>query len=309
VTPLLSAPAYELGEYADPVGELPELIGDPETADRLTAPAAGFETYHWSDAAVTELMAVSARRTLLAAELPPAEVDVVILATDSLPHDRSAHTAVAQLLSELGLSQATALTIGLLDCSTAMVAVGTAASYVRDGTASHVLVLSGDVAAQATGGERVVAGGAAIASDAAASVLVSAQVPGLPVLSMAHHTSAELITGDLPPQRQLITRVRGHQELFARLGIGRELRASTVDHVLPSNFARNVVRIYLAELGFAEGQLAQGNVGRIAHCLGSDPLINLADHLVSPRSQPGHLMLLGEGIAHLGAVLTGPRPH
>ncbi|MDN5929531.1 MAG: hypothetical protein L0I24_00435 [Pseudonocardia sp.] len=309
VTPRLCGLAYELGEYAEPVAELPELLADAGAAAALTAPASGFRTYHWSDVAVTELMMPAARRTLLAAELSPSDVDLVVLATDSLPRTRAAHAVVAELLQELGLSAATAVTLGLMDCATAMMAVGTAASYVRDGTARQVLVLSGDVADEATGGQRIVAGGAAIASDAAASVLVSCDRPGLPVLAMAQQMSPQL-HASLAPQRQLFARIEAHQVLFNRLQARCGVSLAAITRVLPSNFARNVQRMYLSEVGFTDEQLELSNVGRIAHCLGSDPLISLADQLTGGADGPdGPTVLLGSGITHLAAVLTTSRSH
>ncbi|MEN2417349.1 acyl carrier protein [Streptomyces rimosus] len=313
-TARLCAPAYELGEYADPVTELPELLADPDTAARLTAPAAGFDTYHWSDGQVVELMAAAARRTLGEAGVPGDEVDLVLLATDSLPRDRTAHRDVAELLQDIGLTRATASTLGLMDCATAMAAVGTAASLVRDGSARHVLVVTGDLADHATGGERVVAGGAAIASDAAATALVSATAAGLPVLGMAHHAAPESLSGE-PARQQLAARIAAHRELFARLAERHPVRPEEVRAVLPSNFARNVLEIYLSDVGYGGDRLALGNVGRIGHCLGSDPLINLADRLAEAKAAgedaggpEDRLVLLGAGISHLAAVLLGARP-
>ncbi|PZT76146.1 MULTISPECIES: acyl carrier protein [unclassified Streptomyces] len=313
ITPRLCAPAYELGECAEPVTGLPELVADPAIAAELTAPAAGFDTYRWSDAGITELMALAAGRTLAEARVPGGDIDMVLLATDSLPRDRTAHRDVAELLDETGIDRATVLTAGLMDCATAMVAVGTAASYVRDGTARNVLVVTGDLADRATGGQRVVAGGAAIASDAAASVLVSADAPGLPVRGMAHHSAPELNLGS-GPQQQLLSRIRAHRELFARLADRCPSGLGTVRGVLPSNFARNVLRLYLSEVGLGGDVLSLGNVGRIGHCLGSDPLINLADRLAQDKDAPDgagdddSLVLFGAGVSHLAAVLLGARP-
>ncbi|ANZ21309.1 3-Oxoacyl-(acyl-carrier-protein (ACP)) synthase III [Streptomyces noursei ATCC 11455] len=314
ITARLCAPAYELGEYAAPVTELPELQADPRIAAELTAPKAGFDTYRWSDAPVVELMAAAVQRTLGEAGIPGDEVDLVLLATDSLPGGRAAHRDVAELLAETGLTRATAGTLGLMDCATAMAALGTAASLVRDGSARHVLVVSGDLADHATGGERVVAGGAAIASDAAASALVSATAAGLPILGMAHHTSAAPGAG---ARAELTAKVTAHRELFARLAAHHPHRPESVRAVLPSNFARMALEIYLSDVGYGGDKLALRNVGRIAHCLGSDPLINLADRLADAEpAEPGtkdgtgaeHLVLLGAGISHLAAVLLDARP-
>ncbi|KPI10578.1 3-Oxoacyl-(acyl-carrier-protein (ACP)) synthase III domain-containing protein [Actinobacteria bacterium OK074] len=313
-TARLCAPAYELGEYADPVAELQELQDDPRAAAELTAPAAGFHTYRWSDADVTELMTASVQRTLAEAQVPGADVDMVLLATDSLPHDRSAHRDVAQLLAEAGLARATVLTTGLMDCATAMASLGTAAALVGNGAARHVLVVSGDLADRATGGLRIVAGGAAIASDAAASALVSATAPGLPMLGMAHYSASELHQ-DSSPRQQLMSRIAMHRELFARLAAHHPFRPADVHAVLPSNFARNVLETYLSDVGYRREQLAVTNVGRIGHCLGSDPLINLADRLaevkaggVAEAGEEGRLVLFGAGVSHLAAVLVGARP-
>ncbi|WP_411122393.1 acyl carrier protein [Streptomyces sp. x-19] len=316
ITPRLCAPAYELGEYAEPVADLPELQADPAIAAELTAPAAGFDTYRWSDAPVVELMAAAVQRTLGEAGVPGDEVDLVLLATDSLPHGRAAQRDVAELLTETGLTRATASTLGLMDCATAMAALGTAASLVRDGSARHVLVVSGDLADLAAGGDRVVAGGVAIASDAAASALVSATAAGLPVLGMAHHTSPPTASGG-GARQELTAKVTAHRELFARLAAHHPHRPEDVRAVLPSHFARMVLEIYLSDVGHGGDKLVLDNVGRIAHCLGSDPLIDLADRLAGTDpagartahgTDDGHLVLLGAGISHLAAVLLGGRP-
>ncbi|MEU8827799.1 acyl carrier protein [Streptomyces sp. NPDC048636] len=314
ITPRLCGAAYELGEYADPVGELAELRAAPRLAAELTSPAAGFVRYRWSEAPVTELMTAAVQRTLAAAGVPGAGIDMVLLATDSLPAGRAAHRDVAELLQETGMSRATVSTLGLMDCATAMAAVGTAASLVRDGTARQVLVVSGDLADLSTGGQRVVAGGAAIASDGAASVLVSADAPGLPVLAMAHHADPEQEWGGGPPPQQLASRIRAYRELFERLAAHHPVPPAT-SLVLPSHFARHVMRMYLADVGFPADRIALDGVARLAHCQGSDPLITLADLLAEPKpadagraADPERLVLLGAGISHLAAVLLDARP-
>ncbi|MEV4640389.1 hypothetical protein AB0J80_23895 [Actinoplanes sp. NPDC049548] len=297
----LSGAAYELGEHAGAAADLDELLADPEAAARLLAPEAGFATYHSSEADVTELMAVAAGKTLAATRVPGTEIDAVVLATDSLPRGRAAHRDVVDLLARLSLSNAVAFTVGLMDCATAVVAVSTAASMVRDGSCRSVLVLTGDLADRATGGSRLVAGGAAVASDAAAAVLVSSAVPGRPVLASARHLSPALARPGVPPAQQLGLRVRAHRELMQRLADASPIPPTAVTAVHPSNFARNVIGLYLADVGFRPEQLRLGNVSRVAHCLGSDPIVNLADD----PGGAGPAILLGSGVAHLAAVLLG----
>ncbi|MFJ2607619.1 acyl carrier protein [Streptomyces sp. NPDC091279] len=314
ITPRLCGPAYELGEYAEPVADLLEVTAGPGAAADLISPSAGFVTYHWSEGPVVELMTASTHRTLARCGVPGSAVDVVLLATDSLPAGRVAHRDVAEFLADTGMTGATVITVGLMDCATAMAALGTAASLVRDGTARHVLVVSGDLADLSTGGERVVAGGMAIASDGAASALVSGEAAGLPMLAMAHHAAPEQESGAGTAHQQLTSRVNAYREVFARL-TARHPFARASSRVLPSNFARHVMRLYLAEAGFGADRIALEGVGRIAHCQGSDPLITLADHLndkkegaPDERPDPDTYVLLGAGIAHLGAVLLGAHP-
>ncbi|QKV91488.1 acyl carrier protein [Streptomyces sp. NA02950] len=319
ITPRLCGPAYELGEYADPVSELPELRAAPRIAADLTSPAAGFVSYRWSEAPVAELMTAAVQRTLAASGVPGGDIDMVLLATDSLPGGRAAHRDVAELLQETGMSRATVSTLGLMDCATAMAAVGTAASLVRDGTARQVMVVSGDLAELSTGGQRVVAGGAAIASDGAASALVSADAPGRPVLAMAHHADPEQEWGGGPPQRQLAARIQAYRELFGRLAARHPVDPAG-SLVLPSHFARHVMRMYLADVGFPADRIVLEGVGRLAHCQGSDPLITLADLPAEPKPSgtgqaaagravdPERLVLLGAGISHVAAVLLDARP-
>ncbi|GHA27015.1 hypothetical protein GCM10010372_28550 [Streptomyces tauricus] len=307
-TPRLCAAAYELGEYEAPVTELPELSAAPDVAAELTSAAAGFSVYRWSQAPLVELMAAAVQKCLAGAGVPGKAVDTVLLATDSLPHDRGAHRDVAELLQETGMTGATVATLGLMDCATAMFALGNAASLVRDGTARHVMVVSGDLADLSTGGERLVAGGAAIASDGAAAALVSADAPGLPILAMAHHGAAEE-RRDAPPHQRLTARLTAYRELFTGLADRHRVRPDR-SLVLPSNFARNVMEMYLADVGFDSRRIALDSVGRIAHCQGSDPLIHLADRLGAPEpatgpGTPEEYVLLGAGMSHLAAVLLG----
>ncbi|MCZ0974466.1 hypothetical protein O1L55_30775 [Streptomyces albulus] len=133
---------------------------------------------------------------------------------------------------------------------------------------------------------------------------------------MAHHTSPPTASGG-GARKELTAKVTAHRELFARLAAHHPHRPEDVRAVLPSHFARMVLEIYLSDVGHGGDKLALDNVGRIAHCLGSDPLIDLADRLAgtdpagartAPGTDDGHLVLLGAGISHLAAVLLGARP-
>jgi 3-oxoacyl-[acyl-carrier-protein] synthase III len=212
IAPRLCAPAYELGEYAEPVTEIPELRTAPRLVGNLASAAGGFVTYRWSEAPLVELAAAAVRRCLADSGVRGDAIDLVLLA-------------------------------------------------------------------------------------------------------MAHHAApAHLENGRGDGRSRLAARAAAYRDLFARLGMRYPVRPRDA-LVLPSNFARDVMRAYLVDVGFGSDDIAQENVGRIAHCQGSDPLINLADRLRRRNTaepgrldEPGSYVLLGAGISHLAAVRLAVRP-
>lgn len=299
----LGAVAYELGEYESPAEQLDEFAQDPDLAAALLSPDAGFAVYRHTDASALQLALPAAQRTLSLAGLDPSDVDAVVVASDCPLGKRD----VAEFAAELGTSSACMFNMGLLDCATAMAALMLAASLVRDGTFRHVLVVSVDLVDVVSPASRILAGGAAVGSDAASTALVAARGP-LRITAAAQHRSPELARSTTTTQGQLIARIHAHRELFARLAKADDRPPETAARLFPSNFSRRVLRMYLPDVGFSEQQIHFDGIGRIGHCLGSDPLINLADHLRSAELKPGDgFVLLGSGIAHLGAVALRAR--
>ncbi|MCX5205883.1 acyl carrier protein [Streptomyces sp. NBC_00237] len=308
--------AAQLGAIRRKVAELPEYAAGPPD------PATGFVEYREAEGDVLGLIGPAARGALEAAGTDPAAVDTVLLATESLSADGppgrpaagpSAHPsggpsrqAVMELLGGLGLRRAYPLMLGLADCSTAVAALDVAASLVRSGTSGTVLVVSGDLVRTVLPGGRVVLGGTAVAGDGAAAAVVSARRHGWEMLGGARRIAHETFE-PVAPGRRLAAQLASYQGVFADLwettGLtARELGAGAV---LPSNLSRDTLRMFLGEAGITEQQLYLDNVPRTAHCLGSDPLINLADRTAGGDSS-SPVVLLGSSAAHVAAVLLRP---
>ncbi|WEB45098.1 acyl carrier protein [Streptomyces yunnanensis] len=280
------------------MAELPEYASEPPR------PGAGFDTYRLARGGLPDLLRPALKDALAAAGTPPAAVDTVLFATESLPGGEASQTAVAQLLGDLGMSHAYPLTLGLADCSTATAALTVAAALVGSGAAGTVAVVSGDLVRTVLPGGRVLLGGSAVASDGAAAAVVSARRHGWEILGGARQVSYDLF-GPSPAAHRLGAQLAAYQGLFEDLWSATGLTPPEVAAVLPSNLAADTLRLFLGEAGFAPRQLYQDNVGRIAHCLGSDPLINLIDRTEAGTTRGAYpvVALLGSSAAHLAAVL------
>ncbi|CAM5365272.1 MULTISPECIES: beta-ketoacyl-[acyl-carrier-protein] synthase family protein [Streptomyces] len=287
----------ELGAIRRKVAELPEYAGGPPDA------GTGFAEYREAEGGILDLFGPAMRGALDASGTDPATVDTVLLATESLPADGPDRTALAGLLSDLGLRRAYPVMLGLADCSTAIAAFDIAASLVRSGASGTVLVVSGDLVRTVLPGGRVVLGGTAVAGDGAAAAVVSGRRYGWEVLGGARGIAAEAAT----PGHRMSAQLAMYQGLFADLweATGLTPRDLGPGAVLPSNLARDALRTFLGEAGIADSQVYLDNVPRIAHCLGSDPLINLADRTAGGGA-PSPVVLLGTSAVHAAAVLLRP---
>ncbi|MFI9230097.1 acyl carrier protein [Streptomyces rimosus] len=287
----------ELGAIRRKVAELPEYAGGAPDA------GTGFAEYREAERGILDLFGPAMRGALDASGTDLATVDTVLLATESLPADGPDRTALAGLLSDLGLRRAYPVMLGLADCSTAIAAFDIAASLVRSGASGTVLVVSGDLVRTVLPGGRVVLGGTAVAGDGAAAAVVSGRRYGWELLGGARRIAADAAT----PGHRMFAQLAMCQGLFADLweATGLTPRDLGTGAVLPSNLARDALRTFLGEAGIADAQVYLDNVPRIAHCLGSDPLINLADRTAGGGA-PSPVVLLGTSAVHAAAVLLRP---
>ncbi|KPI10580.1 3-Oxoacyl-(acyl-carrier-protein (ACP)) synthase III [Actinobacteria bacterium OK074] len=304
--------SYELGARSLPVASLFEGTASAGTADAGPAPGTGFAYYREATGDLFDLWRPAMERALKASGTAPEDVDTVLFSTESLPRGESAHRAVAELMDGLGMRNAYPVTTGFADCSTATAAVGMAAALVRSGGSRTAMVVSGDLVRTVLPEGRVILGGSAIASDGAAAAVVSREPLGRQILGTARHMAWDLVGPGAEHRGQLRAQLAAYRRLFEDLWERTGCTARDVAAVLPSNLAAGTTRIFLGDVGFSAGQIFQDNVSRIAHCLGSDPLINLVDHRAAASAPaagadgpaPGSpVVLLGASAAHLAAVL------
>lgn len=297
--------AYELGEHSEPVADLEELHSLEDLRAFLLSDLAGFDRFLSTDASVLELIATAAGKAMSEANVAGEEIDAVILATDSLTRSRVAHDEVRSLMATLGTASATPFTIGMLDCAAPLVAISVAANMVAQNMQHNVLVLAGDVSEIAAYGSRIVAGGSAIASDAASAVVVSNRGSGRTILGSSSDYSPELMSDNLDSHRRLNLRVRAHRRLHERLRSSYAGTWHQPELVVTSNLARQLVTMYLEDMGYMEDRIYQNNVALNAHCLGSDPIINLVDAEAAVGASHQSRLLMGLGVAHSALVLVG----
>lgn len=299
--------AYELGQPRR-LAELAEATTRPELVAALGGERAGFKYYLASDASILALAEAAAVETLAATGQAPGEIDTVVFASDSFVVGAEQRQELGRFLRRLGLARAYPINVTLAECASTISAIRVAAALVAQGEARNILLVSVDRAAFATPATRIIGDGVGVASDAAATALITAvPLEGFEIEGAAAATSPELLDpGDDEP-RGLRARVEAHQRLFRELLGRRGLRPADVERVFPNNFSRSVLRIFLGECGFRGEQIYFDNISRIGHCLGSDCLINLRDfseHHEWDGRRP--LVLLSAGQAQLGAALVRP---
>lgn len=298
---ILSSIGYALGA-PKPIERLPELAEQPALAARLRQ--AGMRNYLEYDGEPLDLARQAVRQTLGHGLFAADEIDCVLFASDSLPAVGGQGLLVA-FLDEMGLKNGYPVGIRLSECANFHVAMAVAKSLVKASLYRHVLLVSVDLARLASPMSRLVSGGISVMSDAAASCVISGRaVEGFNVDGVLSHTEHSLQRGDLTASEELKLRVASHRLLFEQVLRQAGWRSEQVTTVFPSNFIPAVARMFHVDSGFAAGQIYLENLPRIAHCLGSDGLIGLADTLArAPLDEGARLVLSGAGPTQLGATL------
>jgi 3-oxoacyl-[acyl-carrier-protein] synthase-3 len=296
----ITAIAAELGR-ARPIADLDEVRARPALAARL-GEREGLRDFLETDDPPLHLALRAARRTLDDAGIAPELVGAVVFASDSLPpaHDVEGTAEVGALVAALGLPDAYPLNVTLSDCANLQIALRVAGALVRAGEYRHVLVVSVDVARYASPDTRLIGGGIAVASDAAASLLVSAGSGPLVIEAAAQRR----VAATLDPQQHLVQRVRAHTALLGQVLAAGGVSPAGVRRVFPNHFARSALEPFFVEAGFLPAQLHRASAARVGHCFGSDCLIGLAAYLQEAPAAPGdRFLLVGAGVSQLGAVL------
>ncbi len=285
----LHGPAYEVGEPRD-IGELPELRDDPALLAALRG--GGLAECAPGEASPAEMAAASARRSLWKARVEGEQVDALVYATSSFWCDRFIKRDVNELFRELGLSRAYPLGVTLSDCGNVVAALRVAAALVRGEGCANVLVAATDAVRPGAG--RVVPPRVSVASDAAASFVVTDRPGGYRVLSVRNHMIAFAYEREPHEDfaRYLKVSAEGIREV-ARAALEAAGRgAGELRRLLPNNYNRSVARLIASQAGVDEERVHTANIARLGHCFGADNVINLCDCAVEEPPAPGDLFLL-----------------
>lgn len=304
----LGAIGYQLGK-ARPLAELSasdeaaraRVLARPEFAHFLSEPSAS--PYELAAAAIDKTLAVS--------EVAPAAIDAVVFATDSFCSVKQTMSFYRELVTTRGLGSAYPTIVSMSECANFHAALDVAHMLVARDRARNVLLLSVDLADVVSPDSRIVGDGIGVMSDAAACCIVSSQLhDGLDVLAVEKAISPGLLPGGQPMsvQEDLLLRIEANEQLFGRLMEAAGTAAGEVRKVLPSNLSVPMLTTFLGDVGFSAQQLFTSNHRRMGHCLASDCLINLHDHVAAEGADAGDTFVLyGVGPATWGAaVLRAP---
>jgi len=168
-----------------------------------------------------------------------------------------------------------------------------AEGLLRGGGARNVLVVAAD--AIAPGNSRIVPPEISVASDAAASVVMSVDDDGLfELLGTARHRASiayekfpqEDFTIYLKTVARALEKIR--QDSLAPWGGS----AEGFRWLIPNNFNTSVTRLISMQMAFAPSQVYTENIRRFGHGLGADVLLNLCDCFNNEQVDSGDRVLL-----------------
>lgn len=282
--------SHEIEEPRD-IQQLDELRENPDLL--TTFKSLGVASYSASKRSITELAAACGARSLWKGKVAPEDVDLLILSSSAFGGPELNGKDIQWLVLKLGIKNAYPVGVTLSDCANFIVALAIAVDALRQGRARNVLVISVDKIR--AGDSRIVAPDVTVASDSAASVLLTSEAEGpFEVLAteqymipMAYEQSAHEDFG-----RYLKTSVKGVMEIAARTMAGVGKQPADFSWLITNNYNLSVSSLFSTQFGFDPGRVYTANIGRYGHCFGADNLINLSHCANEHRPTAGDLFCL-----------------
>jgi 3-oxoacyl-[acyl-carrier-protein] synthase III len=292
--------SYEIEEPRD-IQQLAELHDSPDLVATLRS--LGVARYSASRRSVVELAAACAARTLRQAKVAPAAVGLLLLASQSFDGAELGGKDVQWLIAKLGLENVYPVGVTLSECANFIVALAMAIDALRQRRYQHALIIAADKIRD--GRSRIVPPNVAVASDAAASVLLSSEAAGpwevlateQSMIPLAYQQSAYEDFG-----RYLKTSVKGLTEISARTLAAAAKKPEDFSWLIANNYNLSVSRLLASLSGFPPERIYATNIGRYGHCFGADNLINLADCANEYPPAAGDLFCLLASGPHMWAT-------
>ena len=308
----MSAPTLRLGAvgYELSVAQPMEALQEPDAVSKA-AVLKRAEFRHFLDAEAAspyDLAMAAIDKTMAVSELPPEEIDCIVFATDSFKSVRETMAFYRRLVHTRSFTRAYPLLVSMSECANLHAALDVAQAMSAQGRAETVLLVTVDLARLVSPDSRLVADGIGVMSDAAASCIVSPRLTdGLELVCVEKAIRTDLVASERPlsPQQDLLARLQTNGLLFTHLLERANLTPAEVTRILPSNLSVSMLTTFLSDLGFKREQIFTLNHQRMAHCLASDCLINLHDHVAKSEAAAGDVFVLyGLGpVTWGGAVL------
>jgi 3-oxoacyl-[acyl-carrier-protein] synthase III len=307
----ISSICYHLGALK-PIDDLDFLRDDQRKLQIYKL--SGFERYAESDLSMRELALRSAAQTLEESGLAREEIGVLIYVAESFDRDEPVDsTEVNRLLLDLGLEDAVPIHISVSNCANIVAALRVAAALVATGGTRHVLIASVDKASRRSGG-RMMFQEMSIKSDISLSCLVSP--PGVGpygILYLGQHNAAALVKADLAdPTAYAMAKFKGIRRAAKQARDALALAPSDFKRIVTNNYSREVTKMFVELCGFPRDAGCLDNIGRFAHAVAGDVLINLKDLESGGVIGPGDRVFLMSDSVTASSVLClrrrqGPR--
>ncbi|WP_414570447.1 hypothetical protein [Nostoc sp. CCY 9925] len=298
----LIASAYELGNVYD-IGDLDEIKKDKEILETLLK--FGLKKYTKSQLTPPIMAKKTAQYTLEKGRINRKEIDALVYATSSFWDSRFYDgKEVSRLSYELGLENAYPIGVFLSECGNIHTAIRTAASLIQTGECRNILVVTTDQIQE--GGTRIIPPNISIASDAAASCIVSAEKGDFEIMNITQHTNAAMSELDIEEKSEeyMYAVAEGIKQTLWKSMKFTEKQPKDFQQLITNNYNLLLSKTISDLGGFEFEQVYTENIARFAHALASDNLINLCDFLNNNFLNSQDLvLLLGTGTNMWGATI------
>lgn len=298
----LTAPSYELGNLKD-IETLDELKEDNQILETLLK--FGLKKYAKSHLTPLAMAKQTAKYTLEKVSITRKKIDVLIYATSSFWDSRFYDgKEVSRLSYELGLENAYPIGVFLSECGNIHTAIRTAASLIQTGECRNILVVTTDQTQE--GGTRIIPPNISIASDAAASCMVSAEKGDFEIIHITQHTNAAMSELDINEKSEeyMYAVTEGIKQTLWKAMKFIEKEPRDFQQLITNNYSLLLSKTISDLGGFEFEQVYTENIAKFAHALASDNLINLCDFFNNNYlNSQDLLLLLGTGSNMWGATI------
>lgn len=268
--------AYHLGQLR-PIGEIDFLRDDPRKLELYRL--AGFEYYAESELSMRELARRSAIQTLEVSGVRRSEIDICLYVAESFDRDELVNAEeVNRLLLDLGLDSTSPIHVSISNCANIMSALRVATALIAAGEARHVLVVSVDKASRRRGGRKMFQE-MTIKSDVSLSCLVSG--PGAGPYAILHlnlqNTAGLIDVQSMGSKAYAMSKFNGIRRAAKQARAVLALGPGDFARIITNNYGREVTKMFIELCGFRKESGCFKNIGRFAHAVAGDVLINLRD--------------------------------